>query len=176
MEERLDPFHNLSLIRKRGYGVQIEGDENAKRKAMSKVISDNVDEYELMSLIKESIQKKSKQSSNPISDRLLGLVEKKNLHIVERTVDEMNKDLPYSIADSAYMGLVVHLALAMERIMRGENITIDQSYLAELEGTPEYMIAKKIIEKLKKVYQTEIPDAEIGYITMHLRGAKLRQD
>lgn len=176
VEERLEQFSNLSLIRKRGYGVQIEGDENAKRKAMSKVITDNVDEYELLSLIKESIQKKSKQSANPISERLLGLVEKKNLHIVERTVDEMNKELPYSIADSAYMGLVVHLALAIERIMRGENITIDQSYLSELEGTPEYMIAKKIIEKLEKVYQTEIPVAEIGYITMHLRGAKLRKD
>lgn len=176
VEERLYQFRNLSLIRKRGFGVQIEGDENAKRKAMSKVIADNVDEYELLSLIRESIQKKSKQSSDPISERLLGLVEKKNLHIVERTVDEMNKELSYSIADSAYMGLVVHLALAMERIMRGENITMAQSYLSELEGTPEYMVAKKIIDKLEKVYQTEIPKAEVGYITMHLRGAKLRQD
>ncbi|CAG9620220.1 BglG family transcription antiterminator [Sutcliffiella rhizosphaerae] len=174
VEERLQPFKSLTLIRKRGYGVEIAGDETAKRRAMSKVITDNVDEYELLSLIRESIQKKSQQ--DPISERLLGLVEKKNLHIVERTVDEINKELSYSIADSAYMGLVVHLALAMERILRGENITIDQAYLSQLQQTQEYKTAEKIIEKLEKVYQTTIPKAEIGYITMHLRGAKLRQD
>ncbi|WP_332634030.1 BglG family transcription antiterminator [Halalkalibacter flavus] len=176
VEEQLQKYTNLSLIRKRGYGVEIAGDETAKRKAMSKIISENVDEFDLLSLIRENIQKKSTQQTELISERLLGLVEKRNLHIVEKVIEEINNELPYSIADSAYMGLVVHLALAMERILQGENISIDQSYLEQLQITPEFKIAEKIIAKLEGVFQTKIPKAEVGYITMHLRGAKLRHD
>lgn len=175
VEEHLRKLGNLSLIRKRGYGVEITGDESAKRKAMSKVITENVDEYELLSLIRENIQKKSAPNDS-ISERLLGLVDKNNLLIVERAVDDINKELPYSIADSAYMGLVVHLALAMERILRGENITINQQYLEKLQETPEFKVAEKILDKLERVYQRTIPKAETGYIAMHLLGAKLRQD
>ncbi|KHF39098.1 PTS sugar transporter [Halalkalibacter okhensis] len=176
VEEQLQKYANLSLIRKRGYGVEIAGDETSKRKAMSKMISENVDEFDLLSLIRENIQKKSTQQTELISERLLGLVEKRNLLIVEKAIEEINKELPYSIADSAYMGLVVHLALAMERILQGENISIDQSYLEQLQITPEFKIAEKIITKLESVFQTAIPKAEVGYITMHLRGAKLRHD
>ena len=176
VEDQLQKYKNLALIRKRGYGVEIAGEETAKRKAMSMIISENVDEFDLLSLIRENIQKKSATQIDSISERLLGLVEKRNLHIVERVIEEINKELPYSIADSAYMGLVVHLALAMERILQGENIAIDQAYLEKLQVTPEFKIAEKIIAKLEKVFHAEIPKAEVGYITMHLRGAKLRYD
>ncbi|GAE26409.1 mannitol operon activator [Halalkalibacter wakoensis JCM 9140] len=176
VEEYLSKYNHLTLVRKRGYGVEITGDESAKRKAMSKIIAEQVDEFDLLSLIRENIQKKTTQHTELISERLLGLVEKKNLLIVEKAIEEMNKELPYSIADSSYMGLVVHLALAMERIVRGENISIDQGYLEQLQVTSEYQIAEKIVQKLEKVFQTTIPKAEIGYITMHLRGAKLRHD
>ncbi|MDT8862682.1 BglG family transcription antiterminator [Alkalihalobacillus sp. MEB130] len=176
VEEQLQNHENLILVRKRGYGVEIVGDETSKRKAMSKIISENVDEFDLLSLIRENIQKKTSQQTELISERLLGLVDKRNLLIVEKAIEEINKELPYSIADSAYMGLVVHLALAMERILQGENISIDQAYLEHLEVTSEFKIAEKIIEKLEKVFQTKIPKAEVGYITMHLRGAKLRLD
>ena len=40
---------------------------------------------------------------------------------------------------------------------------------------PEYDIAQEIIDKIAARFQIDIPEAEIGYITMHLQGAKLRQ-
>jgi mannitol operon transcriptional antiterminator len=175
LDERLSSF-GLSLIRKRGYGVEVFGSETAKRRAMSKIISQNVNEFELLSLVRENIQKKTTQQVNSASERLLGLVEKKKLLIVEKVIEEINKELSYAIADSAYMGLVVHLALALERIIQGENIQIDQKYLESLKETLEYKAAEKIIMKLQKLFEINIPDAEIGYITMHLRGAKLRHD
>ncbi|RBW70717.1 BglG family transcription antiterminator [Bacillus taeanensis] len=167
---------DLSLIRRRGYGVEVTGSEQAKRRAMSSLISSNFDESEFLTVIRENIQKKSTQQINTISERLLGLVEKEKLVIVEKAIEEANNELPYSIADSAYIGLVVHLSLAIERILQGEKIEFDESYLENLQETKEYEVAEKIIVKLKKVFNIEIPDAEIGYITMHLRGAKLRHD
>ncbi len=175
VEERIEPFQ-LSLLRKRGYGVEINGSESNKRKAMSKLILDQLDEYEFISIIKENIQKKSAQSLDTITDRLLGLVDKKKLLIIEKQIDDIKEELPYSIADSAYIGLVVHLALAIERIQQGEEINFDEETLRSLEGTKEYKVAKKIVVGLEEVFRITISTGEIGYITMHLMGAKLRND
>ncbi|GAA3313295.1 hypothetical protein GCM10020331_003110 [Ectobacillus funiculus] len=48
--------------------------------------------------------------------------------------------------------------------------------MKNLQSTPEYKIAENIIKQLETVFQVDIPTAEIGYITMHLHGAKLRHD
>lgn len=175
LEEHLQKF-GLFLIRRRGYGVEIVGPEDAKRRAMRNVIADNLDESEILSLTKESIQKRSSHQINTISERLLGLVEKKKLHIIEKVIDSISEDLPYSMADSAYIGLVVHLALAVERIQKGEGINIDTSYLETQQSTKEYKFAQKIVAQLEQVFQIKIPLAETGYITMHLKGAKIRHD
>lgn len=175
VEEYLQKFA-LSLLRKRSYGVEIQGTEGAKRRAMTNMISEHLNESEFLSIVRENIQRKSTQQMDSISERLLGLVEKKKLLIVEKAIEEANEDLAYSMADSAYIGLVVHLALAMERILQGENIMIDPSYLDELRAESEYTVAEKIIRQLEKAFQVDIPVAEIGYITMHLRGAKQRYD
>lgn len=175
VEERLLPFE-LTLLRKRGYGVEVIGSESAKRKAMSKLIIDNIDEYEFISIIKETIQKKTSQTVDTITDRLLGLVDKKKLLIIEKQINLIKGDLPYSIADSAYIGLVVHLALAIERIQQGEDINFDEEYLESLKGTKEYKVAEKIVAGLEEVFRISISHGEIGYITMHLMGAKLRND
>jgi mannitol operon transcriptional antiterminator len=175
LEERLQRF-GLLLIRRRGYGVEIEGHEGAKRRAMSNLISEYLDESEMLSLAKENIQKRSSQQINLISERLLGLVDKKKLHTVEKVVEAAIQDLPFTMADSAYIGLVVHLALAVERIQKGEGITINLSYLEHQQLSKEYKFAEKIVAQLEQIFQIKIPQAEVAYITMHLKGAKLRHD
>lgn len=175
LEERLQKF-GLLLIRKRGYGVEIEGDEGAKRRAMSNLISEYLDESEILSLARENIQKRGAQQINTISERLLGLVEKQKLLIVEKIVESILQELPFTMADSAYIGLVVHLALAVERIQKGEGININQVYLENQQSSKEYKFAEKIVTELEQVFKIKIPQAEIAYITMHLKGAKLRHD
>ncbi|WP_088105878.1 BglG family transcription antiterminator [Halalkalibacter urbisdiaboli] len=175
IEDRLAGV-DLALVRKRGYGVEIIGSESAKRRAMSKLITENIDEFEFISMIKETIQKKSSQTVDTVTDRLLGLVEKKKLHIIEKQIDLIKNELPYSIADSAYIGLVVHLALAIERILQGEDINFDHEYLNSLKDTKEFKVAEKIVAGLEEVFRIKISHGEIGYITMHLMGAKLRND
>ncbi|MET3698442.1 BglG family transcriptional antiterminator [Bacillus oleivorans] len=175
IEEQVKPF-GLTLLRKRGYGVEVIGKESAKRKAMSKLIMENIEESELLSILKETIQKKSAQTEDTITDRLLGLVDKKKLLIIEKQIETIKDDLPYSLADSAYIGLVVHLALAIERIQHGEEIHFDQDFLEGLKDTKEFEVAQKIVANLEGVFRIHISPGEIGYITMHLLGAKLRTD
>ncbi|MGJ7922779.1 BglG family transcription antiterminator [Neobacillus sp. LXY-4] len=175
LEDRLS-VSGLTLLRRRGYGVEIEGPEGAKRRAMRSIISEHLDESEILSLARENIQKRSTQQINTISERLLGLVEKNKLMIVEKVFESVSQELPFSMADSAYIGLVVHLALAVERIQKGEGISIDPSYLENQKSTKEFLFAEKIVRELEQVFQINIPEAEIGYVSMHLRGAKMRHD
>ncbi|MED4583674.1 BglG family transcription antiterminator [Brevibacillus choshinensis] len=166
--------YELTLLRKRGYGVELNGSESSKRRAISRLLADHLDDHQVIDIIRENIQNKNVRDVDSISERLLGLIDKEKLIKVENALNHLEEELPYSLADSAYIGLVTHLALAVERVEKGENIHFDELTLNELMGTSEYEAARTIMERLKQTFQMEIPAAEIGYITMHLRGAKLR--
>ncbi|WP_134684476.1 BglG family transcription antiterminator [Brevibacillus migulae] len=176
LDELEEKFHQygLQLVRRRGYGIELQGNEAAKRVAITSLISENLNEYEVIAAIKDSIQQKTHQRINSVSERLLGLIEKEKLIVVEKALRDLEQDLPYPLADSAFIGLVIHLALAIERVEKGENIQFHQEYLKQLVDTQEYQVAEKILQRLETLLQWEIPKDEIGYITMHLRGAKMR--
>ncbi|TFJ93075.1 PRD domain-containing protein [Lentibacillus salicampi] len=165
--------HKLHLIRRRGYGIRIEGREADKRAAISSLIAEHVNTSDMVSFLKQRTQA---PKMNAISDRLLGLVNPEKLSIIEQRVSQARDKLRYDLADSAYIGLVVHLALAIERLQKGDTIEFDQKYLHEISQTSEYTIAKRLIHDLEKDLDMTIPNDEIGYITMHLMGAKLRVD
>ncbi|MCM3443018.1 BglG family transcription antiterminator [Metabacillus halosaccharovorans] len=175
--DKMEPFveeYGLTLIRRRGYGIELTGSEEAKRKAIKSLISDRFDVPDFLRMVRENIERKSTNKIDSISERLLGLVQKEKLIIIEDLINKINSRLPYPLADSSYVGLVVHLALAIERIQRGENITIKGDYLKQLKVSREFTFAEDIAEKLEETFQIKIPEDEKGYITMHLRGAKLR--
>lgn len=173
VEEELK-YNKLSLIRKRGYGVEIVGREANKRAALSHLISAFLDPFDYIAQVKENIRQRNEDPSSTISQRLLGLVNSQKLEVIERMVQKAKAQLPHDLADSSYVGLVVHIALALERLQKGDSIKFNQSYLTQLKGTKEYKIAAKMIQGLEQSFDMDIPEDEIGYITMHLLGAKLR--
>jgi len=175
VESMLKKFH-LSLERRQGYGVKIEGSEVDKRSAISYLFSKYVDEFSFISLLKENIQQQAQQHIQSISNRMLGLVHPDKLQIIKREVEKIRGELPYDLADNAYIGLVVHLALAIERLAQGEYIQFAPENLRQIQQSDEYKIAASLMQRLEKALNITMPDHEIGYITMHLLGAKLRID
>ncbi|WP_226671414.1 BglG family transcription antiterminator [Metabacillus litoralis] len=175
--DKMEPFvkeYGLTLIRRRGYGIELTGTEEAKRKAITSLISNRFDVPDFLQMVRENIDRKSTNKIDSISERLLGLVQKEKIIVIENLINKINSRLPYPLADSSYVGLVVHLALAIERIQRGEKITIKEEYLQQLKNSREFTFAEEIAEKLEETFTISIPLDEKGYITMHLRGAKLR--
>ncbi|MFG6149693.1 BglG family transcription antiterminator [Halobacillus sp. B23F22_1] len=173
IEDDLYGFH-LTLIRKRGYGVEIQGEEAKIREAIGFLIMRHMDELDLLNILRENIGNTSNSTVNTVSDQLLGLVDKEKLSVIERSVEGIRSSLAYDLADSAYLGLVIHLALAIERIQKGEMIEMAEEYLEELRQTQEFEMASKLIIKLEETFELTLPEAETGYITMHLMGAKAR--
>ena len=171
--------HSLNLIRKQGLGVYVEGKENHIRKAMVSLIYENINENQLLGLIRQNLngsEVASKDVEASSRNRLLNLIDNETIKKIEISVENMEKDRNYKLTDSAFVGLIVHLALAIVRIKKGDKITINQEFLNELRASEEYLIASKLSIDISKIFSVHIPEDEIGYITMHIKGSRNRDE
>jgi mannitol operon transcriptional antiterminator len=175
VEEWLKKY-KLSIARKAGIGVYVCGDEKNFRRAMISLLYENLSEEELMMIIKNTvsgIQAKENTSQINVRNRLLNLIDKSSIEKIEYIINNVEKTLPYKLVESARIGLMVHLALAIQRIKNKEKINIDPTTLEQLTKATEYSAAKKIAKAVSKNFNIDIPEGEIGYITMHLNGARI---
>lgn len=170
---------NLQLVRKPGLGVYLEGDERSLRKATIKHIYDNVDEKKLLSMVDETVglgndenDKSSEKRSKGAMSHLLNLMDKQIINKLEELIQEAEVELATNLSDQAFVGLVVHLSLAVQRIRKQESIHIDSELLKSLKTNKEYAVAKTLADKIQEALEMEVPADEVGYITMHLLGAR----
>lgn len=167
----------LKLIRKPGLGIYIEGSEGEIRRAIVNLIYENVDQSQLHNFIRENFKVSAEKQLGieiRMRNRLLNLIDKDTITKLEVLIHEVEDIMRYSFADSAYVGLVVHLALAVQRIRNNEKITIDKKYLDEISNKPEYTAAEHLVKNMEKDLSIIIPQDEIAYITMHIIGSKNR--
>lgn len=169
--------HNLKLIRKPGLGVYVDGKEKDFRKALISLLYENLDENQLLQIIKDNVGgsefTKGRIEINT-RNRLLNLIDKSAIKKLEDSVYKVEEKMKLKLADSAYVGLIVHLAIALQRIKNNERITIDPLFLSELKNTTEYSIAEDLANDISNDFSLDIPEDEIGYITMHLKGSKMQ--
>lgn len=171
--------YELKLVRKPGLGVYIEGNEGAIRRAIVNLIYENVDQNHLHNFMRENFKISAGRQFGieiRMRNRLLNLIDRETITKLEILIHEVEDIMKYSFADSAYVGLVVHLALAVQRIRNNEKITVDKKYLDEISSKPEYTAAEHLAKKIEKVLSISIPRDEIAYITMHIIGSKSRDN
>lgn len=175
--DKLEPWfakHHIQLVRKQGLGVYIEGNEKSFREAIVDLLYKHFTQEQLMDILTSytyTFTDKMKLELS-ISNHLLHFIEPKTISQIEEVIKQTVKLRSYEMADSAYVGFVVHIALAVQRLKNGENITIDGDSLQKLKETDEFEWAVQIAGELSVLLEIEIPESEVGYITMHLLGAK----
>jgi mannitol operon transcriptional antiterminator len=150
----------LSLLRKPGYGVEVTGAERDLRQAMSFLILRDLDE--------SSAERPDAREPN--------LIDGESLVKIRAMIGEMAESLPYALADDAVADLGVHVALMVERLSRGKGIELDDDTLRRLRQAVEYAHARQLAEAVEEEFRLDVSEEEVAYITMHLRGAKLRDD
>jgi len=165
----------LSLLRKRGYGVQVLGAEDDRRQAMSQLVLQDLDEAAFLSSPEESGEH-STGSTGHISGNLMGMIDEGRLRTVKTLTREAVEGLPYAIADGAFVNLSVHVALMIERLLQGGEIEMDGEDLQRLRETVEHDNARSLAGAIEEDFRLDVPEEEVAYITQHLRGTKLRQD
>ncbi len=166
--------YQIKIIRKQGLGIYLEGTEENYRQAIANVVYDFMEEKEILSLLSgyqaaEDTPKIEIYSHN----KLLHFLDEKIVKVVEQLLSETEQKLKIKYTDSAYIGLVVHISLAIKRIQNLEKIEMEQQKLQKLLLTPECSVAEEIAQGLSEQLDIEIPVDEIGFITMHLLSAKI---
>ena len=164
----------LTLVRKPGLGVYVEGEERRIRQAIIAYIYDHVTEEELLHLVQQSLRPESSERADRASSYLLDLVDKEILHRLDLVIRRAEKDMDRHLSDQAFIGIMVHLALAVQRLRKGERIELKADYLANLREKKEYAAASAIGAEIGREFSLTVPEDEIGYIAMHLLGARSR--
>ncbi len=164
----------LKLLRKPGLGVSLLGDERDFRRAIVKYIHKHIDENELLELLQNNLNEKTDERLKQVSKFWLKLSGENIWRKLDKIVHELEIELGYKFSDSAFIGLIVHISLTVQRIKNNETISIDESTLTALKGKREFEFTKNLAKKISSIFKIEVPINEIAYITMHLLGARSR--
>ena len=171
----------LNLTRKQGVGIELEGTEANFRKAIIDFLYEDIGEDNFLSLVRNRVNNKLdnvKPRENILQTKLdiLNFISFETSSKIEKGVKDILDDHQFQMVNSSYMGLIIHLALAIKRLESGDEIKVSQDKLEKLKKSKEYKLSERIADKLEEIFNLEIPPDEKGYITMHLKGAKIRKD
>lgn len=167
----------LDLIRRRNYGVQIEGEEIDIRHAMKSLLNETYEAgnmIELLNKINKKVDFKSRLEHG-YNEEIRNLLGELDLEEIEKIVIIAENELNIRFADSAFTGLIVHIGFAISRLLAEQDIKIAPERLNMVKNKKEYLIAEKISQLLEEKFQVQIPQDEIGFITIHLLGARMRE-
>lgn len=162
--------YGLSVTRKPGSGVAVEGSEDGYRKAIRAFISENIDSpllrdsYETDNMAGARARLQKNRFSHIIDD-----------DITDRVMDcimGMNHARVLTLTENSYVGLVIHISIAIDRILKNEVIDEGESWQAEEKDDEDYQLAEAIARELEEEFEIDIPDREVSYICLHIKGAK----
>lgn len=189
--DRVEPWlrqRGLSLDRHPGRGLRLEGPELAWRRAVVDVIREGLTDEQLYGALQQMARRPGDAppgapaphgAPSPLSgdnalNPLPSFIEEEILQPVVTAVRDVAREFGLRLADGAMAGLIVHLALAVTRLRRGEAVRLPARVLEDLEGYREWGYARELAARVERALGLSLPADEVGYITMHLKGARLR--
>lgn len=161
----------LDIIRKPGSGIYVEGTEENYRKAIGAFINENLDTR----LLREAYENTDEMPENYKYTRkngIHGILDENIVKNVMECINNIDDKRVASLTENSYMGLVIHISIAINRIMKNEVIEESAKIEEDIVKDIDYSLAVKIASKLEEEFQIKIPEIEITYIWLHIKGSK----
>lgn len=163
--------YGLRVIRKPGSGISVQGSEEDYRRAIRAFINENID---------TKVLREAYDISDPIQEQCVslqksGIGQILNDDILKRVIScisGMHNTRVMTLTESSYVGLVIHIAIAINRILKNEMIGAKEKWIEKVPRDEDFRLAQEIVEELKEEFEIEIPEVEISYICLHIKGAK----
>lgn len=170
IEEWLNRY-GLYVTRKPGSGILVEGSEENYRRAMRAFINENIDTR----IIRESYEETDNTADRYEILKRSSIGQILNEDIMRRVMDcivGMDNARVLTLTENSYVGLVIHISIAINRIIKNEVIENDERWRAINQEDEDYQLAKAIVHELEEEFEIKIPDVEVSYICLHIKGAK----
>lgn len=158
--------YGLTLVRRRGYGVEITGTERAKRKAISTLAQDYLDDSALFGSEHE-------RQLDAASSRLVDMVGREPFFQIEKAFWKLDNEFATTRAEEAYTYLLMQLSIAVTRIGRGKLIEAEE--ILEHEWTVSVEERRKY-ELLADVLKLQLPPQEEVAVIALLKGMESTLD
>jgi mannitol operon transcriptional antiterminator len=168
--------YNLIIERKPGVGVSVIGTEDDVRKAMTDFVHTQLDENHDWTFVihANSHEALEQYFQSQEESSILNLLNKAILKKVIQSLRYHANDILLLYAQSSIIGLIIHLTIALERLMKKEIITIESFVLDQLKDDSDFEMAQRVARIMEIEFNIPFPQAEVAYILMHLKGAKRR--
>ncbi len=169
-------FHqfNLSIIRRQGYGVALEGSEKDYRLAVRKFVDENSDNKLMKSFAAENERNIIDILRDKEGPNIYSLLNNDILNRVIICFQSIRDKRLTRLTENSYIGLILHVTIAVNRILQQEIIEPNDELMEKLVKNEDYNLAAHIASSLEEEFQIDIPDIEIAYILLHIKGSKLQ--
>lgn len=139
----------LTLVRKPYHGIRVEGSELNRRLLLAnRVLSTS-------------------------ADTVLPQVGKDMLDQIAACVQRATAEVDVQINSAAYQNLLVHIAIAVERIRKNCYVPMAAEQLADIRASYEYVCAERVAELIEQAFSVVLPVEETAYIAIHLAGKRV---
>lgn len=147
--EKVLARYGLTIARRPRYGIRVEGPEMSRRLCIASLVLDGLDET-----------KEMQPSLDEVSD----------------CMHEALEATGFRISSAAYDNLVVHAAVALQRLESGDVVDVPADDAKRLKETSAFYAAQRVASNISERFGIDTPEAEIAYLAMHLVGRQIVDD
>jgi mannitol operon transcriptional antiterminator len=157
----------LKLIRQRGYGVEISGDEASRIEAIAEIIHQQLSVYQLMSVLSGQ---GSDENRHPVDVWLANWFSGDRMNEVRAVLSEELASLNPPLDEAAFYAFMLHVLLTCLRIETNHPLAQIAGSSGELPTEAKMCagILRRLLPGEEKI------DGEAIYLAKHLRGAKVQ--
>lgn len=163
--------YGLLVIRRPGSGVSIEGSEENYRRAIRAFINENMD-TRVVKEAYEDVEKDSSSYENLKKNSIGALLDDDIMMRTRGCIMGLEDARVLTLTENSYVGLIIHISIAINRILKNEVIESKQEWIEAINEDGDYKLAKDIVKELEEEFEIRIPEVEISYICLHIKGAK----
>ncbi|MCD8020578.1 MAG: BglG family transcription antiterminator, partial [Clostridiales bacterium] len=158
--------YQLTLVRRPGLGIFIEGSEIARRQATTSWLCSRISEKHTMGNLR-------KFAVAPPDNVLIDGINMDILSEVNQVLFDCENTLNLTFSDNGYLHLLIYISLAVQRMNEGNFITkADQSF-SDIAMEPEYAVAEYIMRQLRNIFHLTISVDETTFLATYLSGQRI---
>lgn len=157
--------YDLKISYTRGQGIELSGTEANKRKALAKLFPTNPAVGDYPDYLGRTL------SNSDFLVKFKDIIQLDYSLILE-VLKKAELALGFEFTFEAQMNLAIHLAIAIRRILQGNEIELSEELLLSLGQNKEIDVAELIVSEVNSTFNVELSSHEKYYILLHILSAK----
>lgn len=149
--------NQIRFVSSRGKGICVEADETERRRYLAKIIRD--------------LTAWKAKDDRPVPSAYSQWFRERDLDCIRDIVIRVEEQFSIYLADVAYEGLVLHIALSIERFRTESRYDAFIQEPVTKKDSIQYQMADEIVSNVNEVFQIRLPETEVHYVALHI-GAK----